>query len=176
LVILIAKGKVLVLAGFLDTIGQRRGLTDRDISGGFLMKTCCSVGRLIILFFVAANLVATTAVWAGGGYDYSRNELMGNSGLTIFREADFGNELGLSIYIDGIRLTSLSRGEGYRAIIRPGRHVLTVSDTPSPYGRTKFTNKTIHLSPGQNYSFTAIWDVETILLEDGGYQYHGFYR
>jgi hypothetical protein len=32
------------------------------------------------------------------------------------------------------------------------------------------------LVSGQNYSFTAIWDVQNILLEDGGYQYHGFYR
>ena len=101
---------------------------------------------------------------------------MGNSGLTIFRGADFGNELGLSISIDGIPITTLSRGEGYRAIIRPGRHILTVTDTPSPYGKTKFTHRTINLISGQNYSFTALWEVETILLEDGGYQYHGFYR
>ena len=101
---------------------------------------------------------------------------MGNSGLAIFREADYGNQNGLSIYLDGIPITTLVRGEGYRAIVRPGRHTLTVSNTPSPYGKTRFTNRTIHLAPGQNYAFTAIWDVETITLEDGGYQYHGFYR
>jgi hypothetical protein len=140
------------------------------------MKRYYSAGRSIILLIIAANLGATTAVWAGGGYDYSRSELMGNSGLTIFREADYGNENGLSIYLDGIPITTLSRGEGYRAIVRPGRHLLTVANTPCPYGKTKFTNRTIHLAPGQNYSFTAIWDVETLTLEDGGYQYHGFYR
>ena len=101
---------------------------------------------------------------------------MGNSGLTVFRGADFGNQIGLSISIDGIPITTLSWGEGYRAIVRPGRHILTVTDTPSPYGKTKLTHRTIDLIPGQNYSFTALWDVETILLEDGGYQYHGFYR
>jgi len=101
---------------------------------------------------------------------------MGNSGLTIWRAADFGNDLGLSIYIDGIPITTLSRGEGYRAIVRPGHHQLSVTDTPSPYGKTKFTHRTIDLVPGQNYSFTALWEVETILLEDGGYQFHGFYR
>ena len=101
---------------------------------------------------------------------------MGNSGLSIFREADYGNHNGLSIYLDGIPITTLVRGEGYRAIVRPGRHVLTVSNTPSPYGKTRFTNRTINLAPGQNYAFTAIWDVETIDLEDGGYQYHGIYH
>jgi hypothetical protein len=141
----------------------------------FPMKKIYASGKLIVLS-VALTLGITIAAQAGTGYDYSRGELMGNSGLTIFREADFGNQLGLSISIDGIPITTLSWGEGYRAIIRPGRHVLTVSDTPSPYGKTKFTRRTINLVPGQNYSFTAIWDVETILLEDGGYQHHGFDR
>ena len=140
------------------------------------MKNSNSAGKLNVLLFAAINLVIATAVSAGSGYDYSRSELMGNSGLTIFREADFGNQIGLSILIDGIPITTLSRGEGYRAMIRPGRHVLTVTDTPSPYGKTKFTHRTIDFGSGQNYSFTAIWEVETIHLEDGGYQYHGFYR
>src|SRR5437879_3076283 len=140
------------------------------------MKKCYLGGKLIVVLFAAMNLATAAAVWAGGGYDYSRGELMGNSGLTIWRAADFGNDLGLSIYIDGIPITTLSRGEGYRAIVRPGHHQLSVTDTPSPYGKTKFTHRTVDLVPGQNYSFTALWEVETILLEDGGYQYHGFYR
>jgi hypothetical protein len=140
------------------------------------MKNCYSSSKLIVLLFAAMNLVISSAIYAGGGYDYSRSELMGNSGLTIFRVADFGFGMGLSLSIDGIPITTLSQGEGYRAIVRPGRHVLTVTNTPSPYGKTKFTHRTIDLAPGQNYSFTAIWEVETILLEDGGYQFHGFYR
>src|ERR1700730_6167944 len=140
------------------------------------MKNYNSSSKLAVLLFLAASLVTTVTLRAGAGYDYSRSELMGNSGLTIFREADFGNEMGLSVSIDGIPITTLSRGEGYRAMIRPGRHVLTVTDTPSPYGKTKFTHRTINFVPGRNYSFTALWEVETIHLEDGGYQYHGFYR
>jgi hypothetical protein len=129
---------------------------------------------LIVLFFVTANLAVAALARAGG--DYSQGELMGNSGLTIFREADYGSQNGLSIYLDGVPITTLSRGEGYRAIVRPGRHVLTVANTPSPYGKTLFTHRKIDLAPGQNYAFTAMWDVETLTIEDGGYQYHGFYR
>ncbi len=140
------------------------------------MKNYNWISKLTVLLFVAVNLAVATGVSAGGGYDYSRSELMGNSGLTIFREADFGNEMGLSLSIDGIPITTLSRGEGYRAMIRPGRHVLTVTNTPSPYGKTKFTHRTVDFVSGRNYSFTALWEVETILLEDGGYMYHGFYR
>ena len=140
------------------------------------MKKCYWTPKLIVFLFAASKLALAASALAGAGYDYSRNELMGNSGLTIFREADYGNQNGLSIYLDGVPVTTLSRGEGYRAIVRPGRHRITVANTPSPYGRTKFTHKTIDLAPGQNYAFTAIWDVETITLEDGGYQYHGFYR
>ena len=140
------------------------------------MKNYNSNSKLIVLLLAAMSLVLGPAIYAGAGYDYSRSELMGNSGLTLFRGADFGNQIGLSISIDGIPITTLSWGEGYRAIVRPGRHILTVTDTPSPYGKTKFTHRTIDLIPGQNYSFTALWEVETILLEDGGYVYHGFYR
>ena len=140
------------------------------------MKNYNSGSRLIVLFFAAMNLAIAAAVSAGGGYDYSRSELMGNSGLTIYRSADFGSHIGLCIYIDGIPITTLSRGEGYQAIVRPGHHMLTVTDTPSPYGKTRFSNRTIDLVPGQNYSFTALWEAASILIENGGYQYHGFYR
>jgi hypothetical protein len=140
------------------------------------MKNSNFAGKVIAFAIAAINLAIGAATQAGPGYEYSRSELMGNSGLTIFREADYGHENGLSIYLDGIPITTLSRGEGYKAIVRPGRHLLTVANTPSPYGKTKFTNRMIDLAPGQNYAFTAIWDVETITLEDGGYQYHGFYR
>ena len=140
------------------------------------MKNWNSGGKLIVLLFAAMNLAVAAAVSAGGGYDYTRSELMGNSGLTIYRSADFGGHIGLCIYIDGIPITTLSRGEGYQAIVRPGHHLLTVTDTPSPYGKTRFTNRTIDLVPGQNYSFTALWEAASILIEDGGYQYHGFYR
>jgi hypothetical protein len=140
------------------------------------MKNYKSSSKLTVLLFLAVSLVTTVTLRAGAGYDYSRSELMGNSGLTIFREADFGNEMGLSVSIDGIPITTLSRGEGYRAVIRPGRHVLTVTNTPSPYGKTKLTHRTIDFVSGKSYSFTALWEVETIHLEDGGYVYHGFYR
>jgi hypothetical protein len=132
--------------------------------------------KLIVLLFATANLALATLAFAGPGYDYSRGELMGNSGLAIFRVADFGYQNGLSIYIDGIPVTTLSLGEGYRAIVRPGRHLLTLTNTPSPYGKTMFTNRTINFAPGQNYAFTAIWDVDALTIEDGGYMYHGFYR
>jgi hypothetical protein len=140
------------------------------------MKNAVSAGALVAVLFIAINIAAPTPVQAGSGAEYSRSELMGNSGLAIFRAADFGLELGLSIYIDGIPITTLARGEGYRAIIRPGPHRLTVTDTPSPYGKTNWTHRTVKFEPGQNYSFTAIWDVQYITIEDGGYVYHGFYR
>jgi len=140
------------------------------------MKNSGSAGKLIAVLFAAMTLTITTAVHGGTGYEYSRSELMGNSGLTIFRVADYGNHNGLCIYIDGIPVTVLSRGEGYRAIIRPGHHVLKVMNTPSPYGKTNYTERPLHLAAGRNYAFTAMWTVETVTLEDGGYMYHGFYR
>src|SRR5689334_3069116 len=91
-----------------------------------LMKKCNWIPRVIVFFVTGASLVLIAKSMAGPGADYSRAELMGNSGLTIFREADYGNQNGLCVYLDGIPITTLSRGEGYRAIVRPGRHTLTV--------------------------------------------------
>jgi hypothetical protein len=140
------------------------------------MKNSNSASKLVVLVFAAINLALAATLQAGSGYDYSRSELMGNSGLAIFRVADYGYQNGLSIYVDGIPITTLSMGEAYRAIVRPGRHILTVTNTPSPYGKTLFTNRTVDFVPGQNYAFTAIWDVDSVNIEDGGYVYHGFYR
>ena len=140
------------------------------------MKNSNSATKLSILVFAAINLAMIAPLQAGSAYDYPRNELMGNSGLTIFRVADYGWQNGLSIYIDGIPITTLSKGEAYRAIVRPGRHRLTVTNTPSPYGKTMFTHRTVHFAAGQNYSFTTMWDVDALTIEDGGYVYHGFYR
>jgi hypothetical protein len=140
------------------------------------MKNSYSAGKFIVVLFATMSLAMTAVMQAGTGYDYSRGELMGNSGLQIFRVADYGYQNGLCIYIDGIPITTLARGEGYRAIVRPGRHLITLMNTPSPYGKTKFTTRRLDLAPGQNYTFTAIWDVETIELQDGGFVFHGFYR
>jgi len=140
------------------------------------MKKSSWIPKVSGLVFAAVNLAMVAPLQAGSGYDYSRSELMGNSGLAIFRVADYGYQNGLSIYIDGIPITTLSLGEAYRAIVRPGRHLLTVTNTPSPYGKTLFTHRTVDFVPGQNYAFTAIWDVDSVNIEDGGYVYHGFYR
>lgn len=140
------------------------------------MKKSSWIPKVSVLVFAAVSLAMVVTLQAGSGYDYQRSELMGNSGLAIFRVADYGWQNGLSIYIDRIPITTLSKGEAYRAIVRPGRHVLTVTNTPSPYGRTLFTNRTVDFVPGKNYSFTAIWDVDWLTIEDGGYVYHGFYR
>jgi len=140
------------------------------------MKKCNWIPKLLILVLAGVAFGLTPQSKAGSGVDYSRGELMGNSGLAIFREPDYGNQNGLSILLDGVPVTTLSRGEGYRAIVRPGRHILTVSNTPSPYGKTMLTHRTINLRAGQNYAFTAMWAVDALTLEDGGYQYHGFYR
>lgn len=137
---------------------------------------CRSVRFVSLLFALLGVMVSTTKAGPGADFAPGRQDLMGNSGLVILREADFGTNLGLSVYIDGILITSLSRGEGYQAIVRPGRHVLSVADTPCPYGKTKFTRRTIDFVPGANYTFTAIWDVENIVLDDGHHRHTNFDR
>jgi hypothetical protein len=60
-----------------------------------------------MLAVAVASLGLVPKSTAGTGADYTKGELMGNSGLTIFREADYGNQNGLSIYLDGVPITTL---------------------------------------------------------------------
>ena len=64
------------------------------------MKRLYWIPKLMVLLLAAAALGFAARATAGSGYDYSRGELMGNSGLTIFREAAYGYQNGMS-YLSG---------------------------------------------------------------------------
>jgi hypothetical protein len=77
-----------------------------------------------------------------------------NARPVLLRVADFGTDLGLSLSIDGIPITTLSRGEGY---VRD-RYSLSVWEG-------EFTHLRVTFRPGETYAVTAMWEVETIRLE-----------
>ena len=91
--------------------------------------------------------------WSG----YAKDEAGRNARLLIWREADFGTYIYLKVYIDGMPLTMLGPNVGYAAVVRPGSHLLTISTTPSPYGQTRHTDRTVVMRPGETYAFTALW-------------------
>ncbi len=123
------------------------------------MKTSHARPSKLLMIALACSFVAGAATIKAGGYEsISSMPLNGNTRLLVWRAADFGTFIYLNVFIDGIKLTTLGRNEGYEAIVRPGKHVLSISTTPCPYGQTRFTYQHVTMKPGETYAFTALWE------------------
>ena len=123
------------------------------------MKTSHAHPSKLLMIAIACSFLAGAATIKAGGYEStSSTPLNGNARLLVWRAADFGTFIYLNLFIDGVQITTLGRGVGYEAIVRPGKHILSVSTTPSPYGKTRFTRQNVDMRPGETYAFTALWE------------------
>ena len=127
------------------------------------MKTFHCGSQKLLIFAIACSFASLSRADAGAGGSMSSLQngsaiLAGNSRLLIWREADFGTFIYLNVFIDGVQVTTLGRNTGYEAIVRPGEHVLSISTTPCPYGKTKYTHRRVIMRRGETYAFTAIWE------------------
>ena len=140
------------------------------------MKTSHIQPSKLFLIALACSLLAGAATIKAGGYESTSSmPLNGNARLVVWRAADFGTFIYLNLYIDGVQITTLARGVGYEAIVRPGRHILSVSTTPCPYGKTRFTRQDVNMKPGETYAFTALWeyaDWATLETSDPNHPYY----
>ena len=140
------------------------------------MKTSHVQPSKLLLIAIVCSFVAGAATIKAGGYEpVSSMPLNGNARLVVWRAADFGTFIYLNLFIDGVQVTMLGRNTGYEAIVRPGKHVLSVSTTPCPYGKTRFTRQNVTMKPGQTYSFTALWeyaDWATLEVSDPNHPYY----
>ena len=123
------------------------------------MKTNYVRNTFLLVAVACVSIASVTLSRAGSDY--------GTAQLRVWRAADFGSDIYLNLSIDGVKVTSLGRNQGYTAELRPGRHILTVSNSPSPYGKTKMTHKEVTFHSGQNYPYTAIWEANDIKLLNG---------
>lgn len=103
---------------------------------------------------VSCSLLVGTTTHAGSDRSGSNS---GSSRLIVRRAADFGTIISLNLYIDGVQVTMLPQNTGYEALVRPGNHVLSVSTSPCPYGKTRYTYKKVSMHPGETYAYTAMW-------------------
>src|SRR4030081_392829 len=127
-----------------------------------------SPGRLVLIA-VACSFAAGATVKAGSGSVSNEGDLArGNARFVVRRAADFGTDIQLKVFIDGIQVTSLAINEGYEALVRPGPHILSVATNPSFTDTTKTAFRRITMKPGQNYTFTALWvEADKASLENG---------
>jgi len=80
-----------------------------------------------------------------------------NSGhVLIYRVANFGENLGLVVSVDGKDVGSFSEGRSYSGYLSAGQHVITARAEPRQPG-ARPGRKTLTVRAGQTYSYTAAW-------------------
>jgi hypothetical protein len=87
-----------------------------------------------------------------------------NSGrLLINRVANFGSDLSLIISVDGKDVGSFTEGRSYSGYLPAGQHVITARVDPNQTG-ARPGRKTLTVTAGQTYSFTAGWSGGNVVL------------
>ncbi len=122
----------------------------------FLAVACC-----LFLVGIASSLLASSRAeeyptvrayaWSEGGV------------LVIRRTPNLGNEVFVSVGIDGRRVASIGYGHTFETVLSPGRHVLAVLATPRPNYRDWWTIE-LDVRPGRTYSFTAVPFASQLIL------------
>jgi hypothetical protein len=124
--------------------------------GTWIMKTFqFSPVKLLALAMACSFASGATTQAGANARDYAM--AADNCRLVVHRGADFGTEIALKVFIDGIPVTTLAINEGYEALVRPGQHVLSIRTIPSFDDKTKFTYQTVAMRRGQSYAYTALW-------------------
>jgi hypothetical protein len=74
--------------------------------------------------------------------------------LLVNRVANFGSDLSLVLSVDGKDVGSFTEGRSYSGYLSAGQHVITARVDPNP-GGAGAARKTLNVTAGQTYSFTA---------------------
>ena len=87
-----------------------------------------------------------------------------NSGhLIVTRVANFGENLGLVVSVDGKDVGSFSEGGSYSGYLSAGQHVITARADPRQPG-ARPGRKTLTVQAGQTYSYTSAWSGGNLVL------------
>jgi hypothetical protein len=111
------------------------------------MKTYNSITH--ILGLACAGLIAVCAANKAGAAPDSGH-------LVIDRVANFGDDLGLVVSIDGKDVGTFSEGRNYSGDLPAGQHTIIVRVDPNR-GDSKPAQTTLNVVAGQTYSYTAGW-------------------
>jgi hypothetical protein len=83
--------------------------------------------------------------------------------LIVHRIANFGEDLVLTLSVDGAHLADVGDGSTYDGYLPPGQHVLTPMAGPGRGDQTP-TPLTLTIKEGQTYSYTARWEGGNVVL------------
>ena len=132
----------------------RQGISVRVNS----MKTLGYSSIKLIILVIAWSFAAGAPIQARQPRSNSAPAHSDNAYLIVNRAANFGTRESINLSIDGVQVAVLGLNESYEGVLRPGKHVLSMTTNPWTQGLTRLTERTVDAQPGETYAFTALWD------------------
>jgi len=131
------------------------------------MKISHYISVKLVMIAIACSFAGSTPIQAKEAKANAASAHSGdNARLVVTRAANFGTFEYVNLFIDGAQVANLGVNQSYDAVLRPGRHVLSMSTSPEAYSHTTPTQLRLNAKPGQTYVFTAVWnDFERASLE-----------
>ena len=124
------------------------------------MKKYSSI--IYILSLASAALIFAGCAANQGGL--GAGPIPANSGhVIVTRVANFGEDLGLVLSVDGKDVGSFTEGAQYSGYLPAGQHVITARVDPNRTG-ARPGKKTVTVQAGQTYSYTAAWSGGNLVL------------
>jgi hypothetical protein len=122
------------------------------------MKILRYVSRKLIIVAMACSFAAGAPIQARSARSNSPSARSDNAYLIVNRAANFGTRQSINLSVDGVQVAVLGLNESYEGVLRPGKHVLSMTTNPWTQGLTRLTERTLDAQPGKTYAFTALWD------------------
>jgi hypothetical protein len=112
----------------------------------------------------ALSLVCAYLIFTGCATNQASAPIPANSGhVIVTRVANFGENLGLVVSVDGKDVGTFSEGRSYSGYLSAGQHVITARADPHQPG-ARPGKKTVTVKAGQTYSYTAAWSGGNLVL------------
>ena len=122
------------------------------------MKILRYVSTKLIIVAMTCSFAAGAPIQAHPARSNSAWARSDNAYLIVNRAANFGTRESINLSVDGVQVAVLGLNESYEGVLRPGKHVLSMTTNPWTQGLTRLTERTLDAQPGQTYAFTALWD------------------
>jgi hypothetical protein len=110
------------------------------------------------------SLACAGLIFTGCATNQATAPIPANSGhVIVTRVANFGENLGLVVSVDGKDVGSFSEGRSYSGYLSAGQHVITARADPHQPG-ARPGRKTVTVQAGHTYSYTAAWSGGNLVL------------
>jgi hypothetical protein len=117
------------------------------------MKILNYVSLKLIMIAIACSFAASTPLQAREARSNSASARSEDDArLIVARGANFGTFENLNLFVDGVQVANLGFLRSYEAVLPPGRHVLSVTQSLD-----YCTHTIVNAKPGRTYAFTAFW-------------------